>query len=193
MKDPNPNDALSSYRSPFTTLQQYWRNYGGFAALLTSPFLHAALVMALVCALWPPSTSWAERTIAVIPSLLGLTLAGYAILLAIGSEKFLKRLARPGNAKKSVLENLSTSFLHFVLVQAAALMLALIAESLAIPVRALLTEYASEALAATVRFACRWLGWTAMFYSITCSLAATFRLFRMVGWFVRDISGSSQQ
>lgn len=191
MEEPEKSGFARSYSSPITTLKLYWKNYGGLSALLYSPFLHVALVFGLLCAVWPSSSSWSEKTISIIPSLLGLTLAGYAILLAIGSERFLKRLARPGKTGRSVLENLSTAFLHFVLVQAGALVLAILAEPLSAPIKSLLALRTSEPLGATILFAFRWLGWTSLFYSITCSLAATFRLFRMVRWVVKDLNDSN--
>jgi hypothetical protein len=70
----------------------------------------------------------------VLPSLLGFTLAAYALLLGFGDEGFLKFLAVTDGTTSSqteekhisVLTSVSAIFLHFVVVEVLALLLSII-------------------------------------------------------------------
>jgi hypothetical protein len=133
---------------------------------------------------------WGSKTLSVVPNLLGFSLSGFAILLAIGSEKFQRVLARAGGAERPVLVNISTSFVHFILVQAAALLFAITCDGLWPALKPIFKAVSFDhwpTVSAIICGAAGVVGCTLLAYSITSLLAATFRVYRLVGEFVRMV------
>jgi len=108
--------------------REYWLAYGGLRALLGSPYLHAAgLLLLLTQSLWLHAPWW-RQSFFVLPSLLGFTLGGFAIFLGFGDAKFRAVLAEqePEEAVNAYV-GLCATFVHFILVQAIALIAAILA------------------------------------------------------------------
>ena len=78
--------AFAQYKGAFKIFRKYWSLYGGTKAILTSPYFHVSLLLAVICSPYP---KWQESTLTIVPSILGFSLGGYAILLAFSNEKFL--------------------------------------------------------------------------------------------------------
>lgn len=178
-------------KSPIEALRKYWKTYGGRAALLRSPYFQLAVLVGLLCLPWVlQGGDWGNKTLSVVPNLLGFSLSGFAILLAIGSEKFQRVLARAGGDERPVLMNISTSFVHFIIVQATALLFAIACDGLWPALKPLLKAASFghwSTVSATVCGAAGVVGCTLLAYSITSLLAATFRVYRLVGEFVRMV------
>lgn len=184
-------------RSPREALRKYWNTYGGSAALLRSPYFHLAALIGMLCIPWvAKGGDWAGKILSVVPNLLGFSLSGFAILLAIGSDKFQSVLARAGGSERPVLLNISTSFVHFIVVQATALLFAITSEGiwpiLKSTLRALSFGHWST-VSAIVCSAGGFIGCTLLAYSITSLFAATFRVYRLVGEFVRLVHFDAQR
>jgi hypothetical protein len=116
-----------SYCGVRSVIRDYWSAYHGWPALLSSPYLHAAAVLTIL--LWSRWTSpeWPDDVIAIVPSVLGFSLGGYAMLLAFGDVKFLQLLAEPEEeGAVSYYVALNASFVHFIVVQMLAIVMALI-------------------------------------------------------------------
>ncbi len=173
----------SAYSHPATTLRRYWKGYGGCSALLSSPYFHVAIVLSLPGAWWAPG-AWPEKVESIVPSLLGLSLAGYAILLALGSGDFFERIRKPkSNGRPSTLEGISTAFLHFIIVQTFALVMALafpVLVEAAPAFRDWLQKHDAAAVYKWLKVALGYAGWLGLFYSVTCMVALSFRLYRMI-------------
>lgn len=110
----------------------YWRAYGGARALIRSPYLHASLVLlAITCHTWV-SRGWWDGVINVMPNVLGFTLGGFAIFIGFGDENFRRlvaTLSKDDGAPSAYVELCST-FVHFVVLQALAILFAVVAKSL---------------------------------------------------------------
>lgn len=132
------------YSSIFQIFKVYWAAYGGFNALLRSPYIHLSLVcLALTWnTWWAPScaaggscTAWWDQNLSVLPNVLGFTLGGFAIFIGFGDEKFRALLADPdpqdsdGETLPTMYLGLCATFVHFILVQALALLSAVIAKA----------------------------------------------------------------
>ncbi len=114
------------YQGVYRELQSYWIQYGGIKALITSPFLHVSILITILCyPLWF-NQQWWENVISIMPNLLGFTLAGYAIWLAIGDGKFREILSGSTEEKTSPFMSLNYSFLHFIFIQILALIYAIL-------------------------------------------------------------------
>ena len=108
----------------------YWEAYGGFNSLIHSPYLIAAIVIAILSSPLLKEnhpTTWYSLSLSVLPNLLGFTLGGYAILLAFGNERFLGLLAGDEEDKEiSGFMAINATFVHFIIVQVISILLALI-------------------------------------------------------------------
>jgi hypothetical protein len=158
-----------------------WRAYGGFAAMVRSPYLHAALVTTLICFKVWMSPGWWTMPTSILPDVLGLaSIIVLAFFTSVGDVEFKKFLMDPhendtGDPPPYI--KFCAAFVHFILVQIVALLFAIIVKAIYFPwVNA--PEFFKAALP--------WLNGTAWFigfflfvYSITGVLAVTINVVRL--------------
>ncbi len=178
------------YRGMSKIFGKYWCAYGGFNALIKSPYLHLAiLLLALTFKIWT-NANWWDISISVLPNLLGFTLGGFAVFLAFGDDNFREMLIDnsddddddedSSNSGSSLYVELCSTFVHFIVVQILAFFLALISKSLnfQFPWNSSIRPYVDHM---TLFF---WgLGFLVFLYSMTSILAATMHLFRTATWY----------
>lgn len=121
----------SQYRNLFKLFKQYFNLYGGWSSLFSSPSFHFAFILTFFLFHFWLYKKWWEIPINVLPNLMGFSITGYAILLAFGDKFFQYKLAIiENNNKRTPYLKISSVFAHFVIVQAIALTLAIIAKAL---------------------------------------------------------------
>src|SRR5699024_306750 len=104
-----------------------WSAYGGIKALLLSPYFHAAVILTAVTAPTWMHPSWWELPIRVMPSVLGFSLGGYAIWLAIGDRRFRELIAGEGRGEKtSPFMMVNAAFVHFIILQFLSILYAIV-------------------------------------------------------------------
>jgi hypothetical protein len=110
----------------FALLTKYWDSYGGWKAILTSPFTWLSLVITLLSHTFWSVEKWIDTPIGILPNLLGFNLASYSIWLAFGNQKLNRILSKvkEGNTYSKYME-INTSFIHFILVQIICLILSI--------------------------------------------------------------------
>lgn len=121
-----------NYISPANKFRKYWDIYGGWMALVRSPYLHAAILFTLLAyPIWRDTKNdWTDLVMSVTPSILGFSLGGYAILFAFGDEKFRLAISGPdADGSPSPFMNVNASFVHFLVVNVLALLLAILARA----------------------------------------------------------------
>lgn len=157
-------------------LVAYWGAYGGLRAILTSHYFFAALGLNLLAyPLWMGPGEWWTLTLGVIPNLLGFSLAGYTFLISFGEERFQKFLIRTRvKSGRSAFMVMNASFVHFVLVQATALILAVAANALK---EVAPPSFMTRATASWMQTAGGFLGSLFLMYSLTLIAAATLAVF----------------
>jgi hypothetical protein len=160
-----------SYGGVFGIFTQYWRAYGGLQAILLSPYFHVALILGMVCYPYKKvdDWNWWDIPIETIPSVIGFSLGGYAIFLGLGDEKFKSILGGNDETNKgrpSPFISLNTAFLHFIIIQLLALVLAVIGKSLGI-------QIAVYGVPSFIAF----------FYALLLAAAATIELYRVACWY----------
>lgn len=151
--------------------------------MLRSPYLHASLFLsALLWPLWKPGTWW-DTTLTVIPSLLSFSIAGFAMYLAVGDAQFRALIAHKdddqADEEPSDFVKFTATFMHFIVVQIVALLVALVAKA-AFLVRApdvLSLPLIIEALRLPFWF----VGFAVFLYALFTALATTVELFRLAG------------
>lgn len=116
--------ALDPYR-------EYWKAYGGSTALLRSMYLRMSIIiLVMIYPLWSGDkiSKLVEFGLNFIPTVMAFSLGSMAIILALPSDSLLNVLTRKKTEESgpSLFMRIFSNFLHFIVVQTAALILALI-------------------------------------------------------------------
>lgn len=112
--------------------KRYWEASGGWIAL-DSKFVRIALALSILGFGFWTEPGWWEVPLAVLPNLLGFSLGGAAILFGVIQPNVFRILRRKsGNSSASFMSQFTAAFTHFVLVQASALLAAIVLKSVAV-------------------------------------------------------------
>lgn len=164
---------------------RYWKNYGGFSALMKSPYFHLAITFTTLTTPFWLYQEWWNHSISIIPSILGFTLGGFAIFLGYGNDKFRSLIAVEDHEGKSPYLDVVSSFLHFVIVQILALFLALIANVMgSISILNILQNDRSLCVS-FVWFIVGLIGYGTFSYSLFLAFAVSFALYRLASIYTR--------
>jgi hypothetical protein len=179
---------------PVSSAKLYWTCYGGWGALFRSIYFRVSLIAPFFLSPYWVYNAWWNEIPNLLPSMLGVTIGGYAIFIAVGDPKFLKILAKAGKASiegKSVLLRSSASFVHFVVFQIISIFIWLILNAVysdSVNMHA----YEFVKIHANVGVCCKFLifmlhyfGFAIFVYSILCVLALVMNVFRVIYWFDR--------
>lgn len=165
----------------------YWKCYGGWKSLRNSPYVLAALMLVLPTQNRWQHGEWWDVVLGVLPNLLGFSIGAFAIFLSFGDEEFRSTIAGDGkNGKSSPYINFCASFFHFVLVQAGALLYAVIAESQ--PTKALDLANCCEEIVNFFALPLWCFGYFLFLYSITLCVATTAAIFRIARNYDRAVT-----
>ncbi|HLA33642.1 MAG TPA: hypothetical protein VJ001_02110 [Rhodocyclaceae bacterium] len=166
-------------------LALYWRAYGGWSALLGSAFFWLSIALLVVTSpYWlKPSNAWWSQTLSVMPNLLGFTLGGFAVFLAFGDDQFKKLISGsvPQEDGPSPYLEVSATFLHFVLIQVAALIAAIIGNATTFTLPGCLAVVSS--FLASIRVVGDLFGYWLFLYGISSAAAAAIAIFRVAYWY----------
>ena len=167
-------------------LKLYMRAYGGFLEIFKSPFLYLSFFLSL--GLYPhwSSQEWWDDVLSIMPNLLGFSLGGYAMFLAVGGDKFQAILAgkEEDECEESPFLELNGAFVHFIVFQLIALLVALFRKAYDFPISkdSTILEYFGNGVS-YVLITGNFLGYWVFVYALILSLAATFALLRVGHWY----------
>ena len=172
----------ASYAGVGETITRYWVAYGGIRALLLSPYLHISIVLtAMMFPFWLYQKWW-ETSLAILPNVLGFTLAGFTIWLGFGDEKFRELISKAKPNKTSVFMGVSSTFAHFVVAQILALLAALWAKAMDFPLDLNCGLYWHMQYLSKIGF---FIGYLLFIYALMSALAAALGVLRTASWFDR--------
>jgi len=159
---------------------KYWSAYGGTAALFSSTYFYIALILTVVnFGAWYHS-GWWDLVLATVPTILGFTLAGLAVFLGMDSG-FCRFLAGEVEGKTSPFMQLVSAFVHFILTQCFAVIIALTVKSAFFQVGGL-PEYYYDVVYVLNRVV--WfVGYFVYMYSMVQTFSAVFAIFRATRWY----------
>lgn len=188
---------------------RYWRAYGGFISLLKSPYFYAAIACTFFLRVYwlgeptpactlpcpyqcpSPPPPWWDTALSVLPNLLGFSLGGYLMWLGVGDTSFRSWLHRKAAPEEtSVYMEVSATFVHFVIVQIVALVVAVIAKHSQFPLSSdvVLGEIANQ-INLTPLMIEEWyapagygIGFFFFVYALLTALEAAFGIFRVSSW-----------
>ena len=113
------------------TFTLYWENYGGFKAIVSSPYFMISLLLTILVVVFGESKGWYEHTLNILPDILGFSIGSFAILISLGDNKFRKKLSAEKDGQKSTpFMIINSSFVHFIFIQIVAILFALISQIL---------------------------------------------------------------
>jgi len=188
------SNKIESFFKPYVGVKKlfsrYWLAYGGWRALIRSPYLHFSFIFSIFSyGLWK-DISWVEIPISILPSIIGFSLGGYAIWLALGDEKFRLIISSASDQSKlSPFIQINSAFIHFIVLQFFSLAFALMVKAdflAAFPlefkqkIASFLPHVyvAYKFMAKAVHF----FGYFVFVYALFSALAATMALFRIAHW-----------
>lgn len=120
---------LKQYSDISNVFKRYWRVYGGFQALIRSPYLHVSILITLMLFNTWLSAEWWITVISVIPCLVGFTLGGYAIIVTLGNDEFKDFIYTVDEGDEaSYILDVGATFVNFILLQVVSLLMALAAK-----------------------------------------------------------------
>jgi hypothetical protein len=191
---PNEEYRLKlQYQDLLDILKRYWTSYGRWPELITSPYVHLAIVITALSSGYWLSSAWHATALSVLPNLLGFGVSGFAIWIGWGDQKLREILINlEANEDASAYVQISSIFAHFGLVQVAALLSALICSALdyELSPNSLLAH--GLALISLPVHSFSYLkpigagaGYFLFVYAIMTTLETTFALFRLATWFQR--------
>lgn len=173
-------------KSIFKVFTKYFRGYGGWRGLFSSPFFYISVFLTVLSnQMWLTSMSeepeWISLSRDMIPDLLGFSLGAYALLFSL-NERVRRAMSDVNNNRDvSYLDNVNSIFLHFIFVQFIAVswsfvfdysdLFALIIANF--PFSAVIFTYVG------LYFIGSFFGAFLVFYSISLIVAAAFAVFRL--------------
>lgn len=111
-------------------IADYWGVYGGYKALIKSPFLWSAVLLTCLCHdQIQGEHNWAETARSVLPNILGFSIGAMAILLAFPSTKTFS-VFRENGRKDSYYMTLSATLCHFIILQSLSLLMSVVEQSM---------------------------------------------------------------
>lgn len=166
-------------------LKRYWKGYGGFKALFASPYMWSSVIITLILLPHYSKPLWWEDVLSIMPNLLGFSLGGYAMWIAIGDDNFRKLISgEDGDGEPSPYMEVNAAFVHFIILQITSILLALFAKAYNFPlpkshfIVATLGEFLNTAIVI-------WYGisYFVFIYALVSALAATLALLRVSSWY----------
>lgn len=123
---------IDAYGEFWRSYRLYWHLYGGWRAVLTSPYLHISFIITAICApawfcLKDGQKVWADAAVNILPNLMGFSIAGMAIFLAFSNRNTIKAVTEDGEADSFFVSTVA-NFFHFIILQTIALLLGFIAQ-----------------------------------------------------------------
>lgn len=99
-----------------------YRDAGGFYFIVGTPYVYVAVALTYVLLDRSYTSDWASLALSIFPSLIGFSLATFAIVLALfGSDNLAKLAAKRNGQKVSPLAKLTALIVHAALIQISAL------------------------------------------------------------------------
>lgn len=166
-------------------VRRYWKAYGGWKALFRSTYLWTAVTLSILLFPHWSQPGWWDDVLSIMPNLLGFSLGGYAMWIAIGDDSFRKLISgEDKDGTPSPYMEVNAAFVHFISLQMASMILALIAKSYYFKLQP--DHIILELFGSSFKYICLtgyFLSYIIFIYALLSALAATFALLRVSSWY----------
>lgn len=124
------NKSRKEYQFFLGDFSSYIEFYGPMKDLFYSPYFHISVLISLIVIVFAEETNkWTEYALGALPSILGFSIGGYALIATFGDQNFRKFLAETTHDNKSILLIINGTFIHFILAQTTAILIAFFVKS----------------------------------------------------------------
>lgn len=169
---------------------RYWKAYGGWESVFKSSYFYCSVLLTLISfGIWSRA-AWYEIPISVLPNILGFSLGGYAIWLALGDQKFYEKVTgKSQDSVESPFMKINSAFVHFIVLQIIALIFALVFkahffDNLPQFIQSQLVKWIPNfaEIVHYLNLVFSGIGYLLFIYAIFAAFAATMAIFRIAGW-----------
>lgn len=165
-------------------LKDYWRMYGGWRALCKSCYFRMSVILTII--LYPTwsHVGWWNDILSLMPNLLGFSLGGFAMWIAIGDDNFRELISGSEKDKTSPYMEVNAAFVHFIFLQILSILIGLVAKSYCLVLLSenfFLKRY--DLMYLVFLKVISGLGYFIFVYAIFSALAAVFAIFRVSKWY----------
>nr|WP_318379971.1 hypothetical protein [uncultured Enterobacter sp.]DAI87056.1 MAG TPA: hypothetical protein [Caudoviricetes sp.] len=180
---------MSEEKESTSALARYWKIYGGTSAILKSSYFWCALLMTAI--LYPSWShqGWWNDILSLMPNLLGFSLGGFAMWIAIGDESFKKIITgdetnSSGEVESSPYMSVNATFVHFILLQLLTIITALVTKAYSsILINNTFMNYYLGEHYKHLLLASSFVAYFIFIYSVFAALAAVLAIFRVSSWY----------
>ncbi|WP_460049328.1 hypothetical protein [Sessilibacter sp. MAH2] len=172
-------------------IKRYWKSYGGFKALFRSYYFYGAIFISLILAPHWLNSEWWKHVLSIMPSVLGFSLGGYAMWIALGDENFRKLISGGSESGgPSPFMSVNAAFVHFILLQILAILSALFADAynFTLPKDSCILKIFGHYFYYICKFGA-FLGYFIFIYALLSAVAATLSLLRVSSWYDEFMKG----
>lgn len=163
-------------------LKLVWRVTRGWRGICYGPEFWLSLVVLVCTAPYWLAHHWWAHVLAIVPTILGFTITGFAIFLAFGSDDFKRFLARGKEIDENAYMSTGSAFVIFICVQLIAIFFALIVNAFQFPTPGFLSAY--RPCIQIGNYIVGAVGYFLFIYSIGLALRASMRIFRLSRWYM---------
>jgi hypothetical protein len=112
------------YSTLFKILRGYWSDYGGWKEFIRSPFLHLSIFMTFLYAINLIDLDWRAFVIGSLPTILGFSLAAYAITFSLMGSALHRALSTKIDKRSGLplIKVINSTFFHVLIFQLLALL-----------------------------------------------------------------------
>lgn len=164
-------------------LSKYFSDYGGWRAVLGSPFFLIAVALSLSGYGNWTKDSWSSLSQALLPNLLGFSLGTYAILLSMLTGRLKAALkAVPNERGVAYLNEMNATFFHFIIVQVISLLWAIAYNGTLLNDLVEIVGIRFEWVNAALKIASAlggFVGYSLLLYSISLAIASAIVVYRL--------------
>ncbi|WP_339776977.1 hypothetical protein [uncultured Methylophaga sp.] len=169
-------------------LLRYWSIYGGWKAIFKSGYFWIAFVLSLAMySQWACTNGWWEDILSIMPNMLGFSLGGYAMWLAIGDDDFRALISgQDEDGSPSPYMQVNAAFVHFIMLQIISIIGALLVQAFYKPIVeefSMATKLCEIAVGSYLLAIWYWFTYLIFIYAIMSAMAATFSLLRVSSWY----------
>lgn len=116
-----PQFWVAPYKWLFDNLKSYYQSFGGIKEYIRAPYIHLSIVIGVLTYSEEGQNFWYSLPITILPSVLGLTIAGFAVVVTFGDEQFKTFLLKHVNGNKPAYSIINSTFIHFIIIQVLAI------------------------------------------------------------------------
>ncbi|MDE3874621.1 MULTISPECIES: hypothetical protein [Sinorhizobium] len=173
----------SQFKGFYNSLRRYFRAYGGWPELASSPLLWISVAITVLGYRNWLEPNWLSLSQELVPGLLGFSLGTYAILFSLMTGRLKLALKRVKNQRGvPFLDEINATFFHFIFVQVVALAWALLYDgSWLHDLAKIADQYTNSAMSIFVVMKAigSFMGYLLLVYSFVLILAAALKIYRI--------------